>query len=676
MCGILGVASASGIPIPPETVERMRDSMAHRGPDDVGVYTDPYVALAHRRLSIIDLGGGHQPMSNPEGTVYVIHNGEIYNFTDLRRELEADGFVFRTKSDTEVILRSYEKWGPECASRLNGIFAFAVWDAPRKRLFLARDRLGIKPLFYSVTPRRFYFASEIKALLEDPSFDRTVDPLAVDRYFTFGYIPAPYTIFTYVKKLMPGHYLVWENGVVTIERYWRFEPQTSGIGGKARAPATHGSRGLGGAGGVGGMESAPAAGGRGAGAGDSVSAGDLSKKDAKTEAEWLDEVRDTLRRAVSRQMVSDVPLGAFLSGGIDSSLVVRMMSEVSERPVRTFTIGFGRDRTSETPYAKIVAERFKTDHHEFQVTAESMEEILPKLVWHLDEPFADSSIIPTYYVSKITRQEVTVALSGDGGDELFAGYTRHQGEKLSSGFRRFPSWVRSGVVSALKTPVAQEFSGLRRLRHVLSNAEIDFLGRYRNKEMLSQEVDRFSLYSPSFRSELGAEAGVPQLEELATYTSGNDAIDRLTVFDLEFYLPNDMLVKVDKMSMASSLEVRVPFLDEMVMDVSSRIPSRLKLKGYTTKYLLRRLAAEVLPPEIHKRRKQGFGIPLQSWFRGQLTGYAREMLFDAKTLSRGYFDRTALSNLLVDHEIRRYDHGHMIFGLIVFELWNRAFVDR
>jgi asparagine synthase (glutamine-hydrolysing) len=627
MCGILGVANVSGVPIPRVTIEKMRDTMAHRGPDDVGLYSDACVTLAHRRLSIIDLGGGHQPMSNPEETVWVIHNGEIYNFLDVRRELEAAGLTFRTNSDTEVIIRAYEKWGEGCVERLHGIFAFAIWDTRLRRLLVARDRLGIKPLFYAATRRCFYFGSEIKGFLADPEFDRSIDPTSVDRYFTFGYIPAPDTIFQHVKKLMPAHYLVWEDGRTRIARYWRFEPRT------------------------------------------------LPEDDEKYEEDWLEELREVLRKAVARQMVSDVPLGAFLSGGIDSSLVVRMMSEVSSTPVRTFTIGFGDDKTSETPYAKMVAERFLTNHTEFQVTPERMEEILPKLVWHLDEPFADSSAIPTYYVSKITRERVTVALSGDGGDELFAGYTRHQGERLSEQFRSFPSWIRSGALAFLGSPVARHHAGLRRLGHVLSNAEMGFITRYYNKEMLSQEIDRRRLYSQAFRSVVGERDVVTQLDDLARYTSKVDSIGRLTVFDLEFYLPNDMLVKVDKMSMASSLEVRVPFLDEMVMDIAARIPSDLKLKGYTTKYLLRKLVAESLPKEIFKRKKQGFGIPLQSWFRGELTKFAKEMLFDTRTLSRGYFAREAIETVLEDHEQRRFDHGHMIYALLVFELWNRTFVD-
>lgn len=628
MCGILGIAGASGVPVPREVVERMRDAIAHRGPDDAGLYEDAHVKLAHRRLSIIDIGGGHQPMSNDDHTVHLIHNGEIYNFLDVRRDLEAYGLVFRTRSDTEVILRAYEKWGTRCVEKLHGIFAFAVWDAPRKRLLLARDRLGIKPLYYCASRDTIRFASEMKAFLEDPAFDRAVDAAAVDMYFAYGYIPAPHTIFRSVKKVLPAHILVWQNGTFHTERYWRFEPRP--------------------------------------------------EDGAKKESEWLDEFRDVLRGAVSRQMVSDVPLGAFLSGGIDSSLIVRMMSETSSTPVKTFTIGFGADKTSETPYAKTVAELFQTEHHEFQVTPDKMEEILPLLVRHTDEPFADASIIPTYYVSKITREKVTVALSGDGGDELFAGYTRHQGEKLTEQFRRLPPGVRSRIERVLGADALQRVGRVRRLRHVLANAELGFVSRYRNKEMLSQDLDRRRLYSEAFRT-AGKTNGDPVnaiFEELARYTKDLDAIGRLTVFDLEFYLPNDMLMKVDKMSMASALEVRVPFLDETVVEAASRIPTRLKLKGYTTKYLLRRLAAEVLPPEIFKRRKQGFGVPLQTWFRGELTGYAREMLIDNRTLSRGYFDREALESVLDDHEERRGDHSRMIFALIAFELWNRAFVDR
>ncbi|UCG52459.1 MAG: asparagine synthase (glutamine-hydrolyzing) [Candidatus Latescibacterota bacterium] len=624
MCGIAGVVNAGGAPAQTAILEQMRDTMAHRGPDDVGIHVDGSVGLGHRRLSIIDIEGGHQPMGNPEGTVWVVHNGEIYNFRELRRELEQDGISFRTRSDTEVILAAYEKWGVDCLERLNGIFAFGIWDKTNNQLFLARDRLGIKPLYYAPTPSALLFASELKAFLEVPTFDRRVDPAAVDQYFAFGYIPAPATIFRAAKKLLPAHYLLWREGDFRVERYWRFEPHSD-----------RNDRGI---------------------------------------ASWTDELRDVLRGAVKRQMVSDVPLGAFLSGGIDSSLIVRMMSETTSDPIRTFTIGFGGCGLDETPYADIVAKKFDTVHHEHDVTPETVD-VLPKLVWHLDEPFADSSLLPTYYVSKITRQEVTVALSGDGGDELFAGYTRHQGEKLSMRFRRLPSWVRSNLVSTLNGPVVRGVPKLRRLGQVFANAQLDFGDRYRNKESLSQVVDRADLYSDEFGLEVGGGENIALLRELANVTSNSDYIERLTVFDLEFYLPNDMLTKVDKMSMASALEVRVPFLDETVMDVAARVPSKLKLRGFTTKYLLRRLASEVLPGEIWKRGKQGFSVPLESWFRGQLVDYARDVLLDSRTVSRGYLKRSALENLLIEHETGKLAHGRLIFGLITFELWNRVFVD-
>jgi asparagine synthase (glutamine-hydrolysing) len=624
MCGIAGVVNASGEPVQTAILEQMRDTMAHRGPDDVGIHLDGKVGLGHRRLSIIDIEGGHQPMSNAEGTVWIVHNGEIYNFRELGKELEQADFSFRTRSDTEVILAAYEKWGEGCLDRLNGIFAFGIWDKINNRLLLARDRLGIKPLFYALTDSSLLFASELKAFLEVPTFDRHVDPEAVDQYFTFGYIPAPTTIFRSARKLLPAHYLLWKDGDVRVDRYWRFEP----------CPDS-GERSI---------------------------------------ASWTDEFRDVLRGAVKRQMISDVPLGAFLSGGIDSSLIVRMMSEASKDPIRTFTIGFGRCGLDETPYADIVSKKFATVHHEHEVTPDTVE-VLPKLVWHLDEPFADSSLLPTYYVSKITRQKVTVALSGDGGDELFAGYTRHQGEKLSHRFRGLPSWVRSSLVSCLNGPVARGVPKLRRLGRVFANAQLDFDERYRNKESLSQVVDRADLYSNEFGSEVERGDNLEQLAALSNRTASADYIERLTVFDLEFYLPNDMLTKVDKMSMASALEVRVPFLDETVMDIAARVPSKLKLRGFTTKYLLRRLTSEVLPAEIWKRGKQGFSVPLESWFRGRLTDYAREVLLDSRTVSRGYLNRSALENILNEHQTGRAAHGRLIFGLITFELWNRVFID-
>ena len=372
-------------------------------------------------------------------------------------------------------------------------------------------------------------------------------------------------------------------------------------------------------------------------------------------------------------MVSDVPLGAFLSGGIDSSLVVWMMSRSSDLPVRSFTVGFNEHDWSETPYADRVAREFGTDHNQYDVTPHVMD-ILPKLVWHLDEPFGDSSMLPTYYVSKMTRQKVTVALSGDGGDELFAGYTRYQGERLSNICRRFPRWMRSGALSTLRSATLARNASARRLGRVLSNAELDFVSRYRNKQSFSRSATRMELYADDFRNNLTG--GDDALDGLFASVSNGDLVDRLTVLDMEFYLPNDMLVKIDRMSMASSLEVRVPFLDETVIEAASRIPSSLKLRRFTTKYLLRKMAAKVLPAEIWRRGKQGFGVPIQSWFRGELVGPARDMLLDDQTLRRGYFSRPALEKLLGRHQNGIDDHGHLIFALMSFEVWNRVFVDK
>ncbi|MEE9271176.1 MAG: asparagine synthase (glutamine-hydrolyzing) [Candidatus Krumholzibacteria bacterium] len=630
MCGICGkLVWNDPRGVSEQLVRDMSAVLAHRGPDGSGehLWNDTTVAigLGHRRLSIIDLSdAGRQPMSNESGTIWVVHNGEIYNFRELRAELETFGYRFHSKTDTEVIVHAYEKWGTSCVERLQGMFAFAVWDQPRRRLFIARDRVGIKPLYYSARPDSLLFASELKALMQDPTLDTQMDDSALDRYLAFGYVPSPDTIFPSVKKLPPAHVLTWEDGRVRIEPYWRFRPAD---------------------------DTAP----------------------EKSDGEWLDEFESVLERAVARQMVSDVPLGAFLSGGIDSSLIVWMMSRSSELPVRSFTVGFDKQSWSESRYARLVAREFGTRHREHDIAPDAME-ILPKLVWHLDEPFGDSSILPTYYVSKMTRQEVTVALSGDGGDELFAGYTRYQGERLSNIFRRFPGWVRSGVVSTLRSaPLARTASG-RRLGTVLANAELDFVSRYRNKQSLGSPTTRMELYADDFRDNLSAT--IDPLDELFASVSERDFIDRLTTFDMEFYLPNDMLVKVDRMSMASSLEVRVPFLDETVIEVASRIPNRLKLRNFTTKYLLRKMAAKVLPPEIWRRGKQGFGVPIQSWFRGELVDAARDMLLDRQTLNRGFFARAGLEKLLQRHESGTGDYGHLIFALMSFEIWNRVFIDK
>ena len=631
MCGICGkLVWQNNEPVSQSIIKAMSDTLAHRGPDGEGHYfktvDDVSIGLGHRRLSIIDLSeAGSQPMCDESGELWVVHNGEVYNFLSLRPELEALGLSFRSNTDTEVVLNAYRAWGPACIDRLEGMFAFAIWDEPRQRLFIARDRVGIKPLYYSLDNGTLRFASELKALLVDPSLDRRIDADALDRYFSYGYVPAPDTVFESVKKLPPAHTLVWEDGNTTIAPYWRYEAVS--------APASF-----------------------------------------KSEGEWLDAFAEVLERVVAKQMVSDVPLGAFLSGGIDSSLIVWMASQASSQSIKSFTVGFGESEWTEAPYARRVAEQFGTEHHEYVVTPDTLD-ILPNLVWHLDEPFGDSSVLPTYHVSRMTRQDVTVALSGDGGDELFAGYTRYQGERLSRVFRRFPKWMRSSVVQALRQKPLSGKPSMRRLGDVLANAELDFVDRYRNKQSIVAPALKTGLYSDDFRNTIGPDTDIALLTEIVEAADGQDFIDRLTMLDMEFYLPNDMLTKVDRMSMAVSLEVRVPFLDEEVIDIARRIPTSLKLKHMTTKYLLRRLTARALPADIWKRGKQGFGIPIQSWFRGNLVGYARDVLLDHATIDRGYFNRAALDAMLAEHEANRADHGHLIYSLIVFETWCRVFLD-
>jgi asparagine synthase (glutamine-hydrolysing) len=491
------------------------------------------------------------------------------------------------------------------------MFAFCIWDRVNQRAFLARDRIGIKPLYYSVSDQYLTFASELKALIQDPSFPRTVDTAAVDAYVSFGYIPAPRSIFEHARKLLPAHYLIWDHGNVTINRYWSYDPA-------------------------------------------------VEEPDPGLDT-WLNRLRDTLQVSVPAQMVSDVPVGALLSGGIDSSLVVRMMAS-SSAAVTTSSMGFGVDSFDELPYARMVAEQFGTDHSEHRISPDLMG-ILPKLAWHLDEPFGDSSIVPTYYVCKAIRESVKVALSGDGGDELFAGYTRYQGEQFSKLFTGLPLFLKN-LIGATSRRIPPDWSaGLRRMKRVLSATELGFLDRYLAKGSICDTATKQRLLgglSDHSDDSRGALEGI--------VASNDDFVQNLIRLDLEFYLPNDMLMKVDKMSMASSLEVRVPLLDESVVALAAQMPTRHKLRGFQTKYILRKLSEESLPPQITRRKKQGFGMPVQDWFRGDLREMARDLLSTSS-----HFEQNTVETVLDEHHRQVEDHGHLIFALLMFELWHKAF---
>lgn len=639
MCGICGIVDFGGGGVEERAVARaMTDVLAHRGPDGEGLWGSPSgVLLGHRRLAIIDLAGGQQPMAGCGGRVHVTFNGEIYNFRELQRELEARGHRFHTHSDTETIVHAYEEFGARAVERLRGMFAFAVWDEPRRELLLARDRVGKKPLYYALTARgALVFGSELKSLLEHPDVAREIDPEALDAYLTFGYVPDPLTIFRGVCKLPPGCHLTLREGAKPrIERYWDF-PYERVEGGR--------------------------------------SAGDKGRARAE---DYLEELRALLDEAVRIRLVSDVPLGAFLSGGIDSSTVVGLMARHTERPVKTFSIGFDEDSFNELKFARLAARHFATEHHEFVVTPREITSTVEELVWHFDEPFSDPSSLPTYAVSKLAREFVTVALSGDGGDELFAGYTRYVVDRHRSGFARLPRFVRRGLMGPLSRALPHGARG----RNYLHNVALDPLDRYLDSVSTFTSLNKPLLYAEDFRRSLdvggrGEDRALARFRAIAAGAPTADPLESLLYLDSKTYLPGDILVKVDRMSMAASLEARAPLLDHKLIEFVCRIPPSLKLSGTETKSIFKRAVRGLVPDELLKRPKQGFGMPIQQWINRELRDYIRDVLTGARARGRGYF-RPAYVDLLLDEHARgRRDHSFQLWSLFVLELWQRNFVDR
>lgn len=624
MCGIAGFVDVHSRLNGVErgaVLDRMCRVIRHRGPDEQGVHLGPSIALGMRRLSIIDLTGGHQPMSGEDGAVTVVFNGEIYNYRELKSELEARGHCFQTDSDTETIVHAYEEFASSCVDHLRGMFAFAIWDKRERRLFVARDRVGKKPLYYTLTKQgTFIFGSEVKSLLEHPEVTRETDLHALDAYVSFGYVPDPLSIFRDIKKLPPGHYLTFTDGQVKVQEYWNFK---------------------------------------------------FEPADSLREEEYLEELRALLDEAVRIRLMSDVPLGAFLSGGIDSSAVVGMMARHMGQPVKTFSIGFHEDSYNELKYARVAAEHFGTDHHEFIVTPDICQ-IVDELVWHFDEPFADSSAIPTYMVSKLARSHVTVALSGDGGDELFAGYTRYAIDRRRSGFALVPRFVRRGLVQPLSRYLPHGAWG----RNYLHNVALDAVDRYIDSVSLFTTLNKRALYTEAFVRELGGDAGpIGQFRDYAFHIETGEDLDRLLYLDSKTYLPGDILVKVDRMSMAVSLEARAPLLDHKLIEFVTRIPASLKLKGFEAKHIFKRAIRGFVPAEILNRPKQGFGLPLQQWINEQLRERVRQTLTEQRTRERGYFDSHYINQLLAEHERGRRDHSSALWMLLMLELWHRTYMD-
>jgi asparagine synthase (glutamine-hydrolysing) len=622
MCGIAGKLTWNPRgPIDPDLLGAMTDAVRHRGPDADGFYFGDGVGLGHRRLSIIDLATGDQPLANEDRTVWTVFNGEIYNFAEVRQELEAHGHRFRTASDTEVLVHGYEQWGVDLVDRLRGMFAFAVWDARERRLILARDRVGVKPLHYALLDDGLVFGSEIKSLLVDPAVPRDWSPEALDAYLALLYVPAPLTIYRAVHKLPPGHVLVAEGGQVRVSRYWDLPFATA-----ARADS---------------------------------------------EDVWLEALEAELREAVGLRLISDVPLGAFLSGGIDSSLVVAFMKEASDAPVITTSIGFAEGAYDELQHAKRVAQHLGVVQHTHVVTPH-VEALLPRLAWHFDEPFADSSAVPTYYVSAAAREHVTVALSGDGGDELWAGYARHRVEHTEHRVRRALGPAASVVGQAARA-VPLRVRGARSLRH-LAHAPGHALALKHEYGMFDGAA-RQGLYSAGFRASVGGSDPLSAFRARYDACDSADPLDRAMYVDVHTYLHDDVLTKVDRMSMAVSLESREPLLDHRLLEFAARVPVSLKLRDGVSKYLLRRVLAARLPAPVLARRKQGFAAPIAEWLRGPLEPMLHDLVRSRRSLERGVFEPAGVVRLLDEHGTGKEDHCHRLWQLLMLELWFRQFAD-
>ena len=631
MCGIFGIISTSAVR--EEQIRAGLSLLAHRGPDDSGIFCDGRVGLGHQRLSIIDIDSGHQPIFNEDGTKCIVFNGEIYNYLELRDLLIKKGHLFTTKSDTEAILHAYEEWGENCVQKLRGMFAFAIWDATDKRLFMARDRLGIKPLFYSEYGGKFSFASEMKAILADQEFPRDIDESAQAAYFTLSYIPASLTIFSKIRKLLPGHTMTWKNGKVQIRKYWDlcFMPDRS-----------------------------------------------------KDEDYFINGFMELIHDAVRIRLMSEVPFGAFLSGGIDSSVVVALMSRMIEDPVNTFCIGFGGDTggyLDERKYARMVAERYASNHREFEVWPKP-DDVVEKIVRAFDEPFADDSTIPSYYICQMARQHVTVALSGLGGDEAFAGYERYLGFQLRNIYHRLPSFLRAKTIPNLIERLPERADGHYTLNH---------MKRFVRAGCLQSDLSYFSYISilnPNTRESLFSDRDsfnrnyescrdiVLSYFNSANVMGSSDSLNRALYCDLMTYVPEDILAVTDRMSMHHSLEIRVPFLDHVLLEFCAKIPPEIKIKWFQKKYLLKKAVARLIPKEVLNHRKQGFVGPMTTWLKKDIKPYVLDILSKSNLQKHAFFNLNGVQQVLAEHFAGREIHDTLIWAMIVYQKWYDIYIDK
>lgn len=628
MCGICGIIDYSGKRVDEGSIRSMCSQMQHRGPDDEGVYINnkSSAGLGHRRLSIIDLStAGHQPMSNEDKTIWLVLNGEVYNYRELKIFLEARGHKFISDTDTETVVHLYEEYGEYCLKHIRGMFAFAVWDEKKQILFAARDRSGKKPFLYSNHNGWFCFASEFAALLASGFVSKEIDHSTIHSYLTFGYIPAPSTIYRSVFKLPAAHSLLLKDGKLEISKYWEL---------------------------------------------------DYSKKIAISEQDACKETLRLLEEATRIRLYSDVPLGAFLSGGIDSSAIVGLMSKVSPQRVKTFSIGFAEKDYDELKYARNIAKRFNTDHHEFIVRPNALE-VLPLLVERYGEPYADSSCIPTYYVAKETKQYVTVALNGDGGDESFAGYERYQAMLLADSYQKKPE-VFKKIVAALVHILPDSVNSknkLRRIKRFLGAVNLPNAERYLRWVSIFDGDLIKGIYSRDFKNRLALEAPLNLVRRYIDSPGPANLLDRLLKADVNTYLPDDLLVKVDIAAMANSLEGRSPFLDHKLMEFCASLPVEYKLRGNIKKYILKKAIKDMVPAENLNRGKMGFGVPVGNWFRKELKPFLKENLLSEKSLGRGYFNPDTVKSMVEAHSQARKDYSFQLWALLMLELWHKRYID-
>jgi len=629
MCGIVGQFNInSSEVVQKEIIDKMRDSLIHRGPDDRGSFISSNIGLGHQRLSIIDLSEtGHQPMFSDDKSLIIVYNGEIYNFQLQRKNLEKRGYKFKSASDTEVILKLYQEYGTECLAHLRGMFAFAIWDMRKQQLFIARDRVGKKPILYSHNNSKFIFASEMQALVVNKSVSKKLDYSSIDKYLTLQYIPSPYTIFQDIKKLPPAHFILIDKNGIKLEKYWDIN---------------------------------------------------FNNKLNLTDDEWSERIISKLRESVGLRMVSDVPLGAFLSGGVDSSLIVALMSQISQKPINTFSIGFSSEKFNELPEARLIAKLYGTNHREFIVEPKAID-VLPQLVKHYGEPYADSSALPSYYLARETRKHVTVALNGDGGDENFLGYPWYFANKVANIYDKVPAFMRHHAISPMAKMLFNKRTTFnRRLAIFLDTHDLAAEERYPNYITSSffTQNEKEQLYTDNFRKNVSERNSDKSIIEFYRSALASNQLDRASYTDFHTYLPDDLLVKIDIATMMNSLEGRSPFLDHEFIELTSQIPSSKKLPFHKGKYILRKAASTILPNEILRKKKAGFMVPLSDWFKNELYDYSRDVLLDHKSLGRGFFNHCYIEELIKENKSGKIDHGSRIWALLFFELWFKEYIDK